>query len=581
MRNLSIFLTCIAVLATFGCGGGSSASRSTTPTPVAATISVTPASATVALAGHQSFVVHASSGAVPVVSWSVNGVAGGSASVGTITSSGNYTAPADFPSNNMITVTATSTTNSAQKGNAAVTIVYKNDTSNPQSAPIQLGTSGGNNNDQTASTCCSGTLGALVQRDGKFFILSANHVLAKSDKGTIGDPIGQPGLVDNACTDGNVVAHLSQAAPLKTSNVDAAIAQVVSGQVDTTGSLLDLGAAGSTSIAAAPPSDTLAIPSAVLAANEGVAKVGRSSGLTCGTVQSISTNISVDYDQSCGGAFAFTANFNGQVVVSGGTFSASGDSGSLIVTSDTARPLALLYAGDNTSTVGNPIGDVLNALQDSSTKSFPTMVGGGDHAVSCAPTATAQSAQAAAGAAAVTLPEDEIHRATGVKEKFAASLMSDPAVSGVGVGASADEPGAVAVVVYLSGKPLHAIPAELDGVRTKMIVGIPFSPRTGSGAQTTASSALSRDEIGRGIAVKEQHASALLSQQGILGVGVGRSDDAAGESALVFYVETGKSHAAIPATIDGVRTKIIAGDRFRAFGWNEHAKPRACSVKPR
>ena len=49
-----------------------------------------------------------------------------------------------------------------------------------------------------------------------------------------------------------------------------------------------------------------------------------------------------------------------QVAVTGGSFSAEGDSGSLIVTQSTADPVALLYAGSDADTVGNPVSGVLN-----------------------------------------------------------------------------------------------------------------------------------------------------------------------------------------------------------------------------
>lgn len=579
MRKLGLILVGTVLLVSFGCGGGSSTNSPTKPPTTTASLIVSPSTATLALGAGRAFTVRAGSGATPAVTWSVNGIAGGNASVGAITPNGFYTAPDTFPSNNKITVTATATSNSSQKGNATVTVVYPNNNAQAESAPIKLGTSGGNNTDMTSTMCCSGTLGALLQRDGKLLILSNNHVLAKSDKGQAGDDIGQPGLADNDCNAGMVVANLTQFAPLETSNVDAAIAQIVDGKVATSGTILALGAAGSTSIAAAPPSTTLADPATVMANNVGVAKSGRSTGLTCSTLQSVSTSVSVDYDQSCGGAKAFTVTFTNQVVVAGGTFSAGGDSGSLIVTSDNARPVALLFAGNDTNTVGNAIDDVLKALADPNTKTVPGVVGGSDHAVSCAPTATTQSAQAPAGTSSATLSDAEMQRATAVKEKWAAGLMSDPAVVGVGVGASDDETGRAAIVVYVSGTPLQAVPRELEGVRTKVIRTTPFTARSGP-AEQSRPVALERDEVTRGILAKERNALALLQQAGILGVGVGRSDDAPGESALVIYVERGKQHAAIPATIDGVRTRIIAGERFRAFAWNEKQPPRACKSRP-
>src|SRR5262249_25282408 len=158
-------------------------------------------------------------------------------------------------------------------------------------------------------------------RGGTFFILSNNHVLDKSDAGSPGQNIQQPGLVDNQCDvtgapPATTVANLTEAGALKPSpcsgvctgpapsNVDAAIAQINPVDVDNSGSILDLGAAGPTSIAAAPPSSTPAVPANVLSANEGVAKSGRSTGLTCSTLSSVTTAISVDYSSSCGGSKA-------------------------------------------------------------------------------------------------------------------------------------------------------------------------------------------------------------------------------------------------------------------------------------
>src|SRR5947209_10633512 len=235
---------------------------------------------------------------------------------------------------------------------------FPNDTSKAQALPIRMGTTGGNSPDSTTntgnntSTCCSGTLGALISKGGNFFILSNNHVLDKSDQGKPGDPITQPGLVDNQCKGGTLVATMSQAAPLTTSNVDAAIAQIVPGTVDTSGSILDLGVAdaATATIAPAPPSSILAAPTIGLA----VAKAGRSTGLTCSTINSVLTNVKVDYSTQCGnGGSTFSVTFTNQVIINGGSFSASGDSGALVVTTDNARPVGLLFAGNSTSTTAN------------------------------------------------------------------------------------------------------------------------------------------------------------------------------------------------------------------------------------
>jgi hypothetical protein len=563
-------------------GGGHSGPPTPTPTPVPTSITVSPTSATVALNAQQAFTATANGTSV-AVNWSVNGVQGGNSTVGMIDANGNFNAPASFPSPNLETVTATLKSDNTKMSNSSVTVVFPNDNHTGEATPIKLGTSGGNSKDSvtngTTITCCSGTLGSLVKQGTTLFILSNNHVLDKSSFGTIGDPVTQPGLVDNRCNPGTLVANLSQAASLKPSpcsgvctgpapsNVDAAIAQIGAGAVDTTGSILDLGTATSSSIAAAPPSATLANLTNVLMSGEGVAKSGRSTGLTCSTLSSLSTFVSVDYDSSCGGAKAFTATFSNQVIVNGGSFSASGDSGSLVVTSDTARPVGLLFAGNSTSTTANPISDVLNAF----TGGTLSVVGVADHTVSCDPTATAPAANPGPGASSAKLSTQERQRVARIREKQAFVLLADPAITAVDIGASQDNPGEGALLIRLSGATKNPIPAVIDGVRTMVALN--------QQAVHPRMPVLDPREIDRSIAIKDKHADALMSQPGIQGVGVGRSDDNPAETAIVIYVLSGQPRPPIPQLLDGVRTKIIEGDRFRAFGWGKETKPMAECAK--
>jgi hypothetical protein len=112
-----------------------------------------------------------------------------------------------------------------------------------------------------------------------------------------------------------------------------------------------------------------------------LAKSGRTTGLTCGEVSSISTDVRVQYQQGCNQGKKFIVDYINQVVVSGSSFSAGGDSGSLMVDAATARPVALLYAGSSSTTVGNPISDVLAAFLDLGID--VSFVGGMDQAVTC------------------------------------------------------------------------------------------------------------------------------------------------------------------------------------------------------
>lgn len=573
MRSLfSVFLSCGLILSITACGGGGGSTPSPTPTPTPTptpgAVNVTPASATLGTSGTQQFKAKDASGATVAVNWTVAGVTGSTSSPGTIDANGNYVAPASAISPKTVTVTATSQTSASASGTATVTITNN---AAAQSGAIELGTTGGNSTDSvsnsTAVTCCSGTLGSLVQQGAALLILSNNHVLDKSSFGTIGDPITQPGLVDNNCNPGTVVANLTAAAPLKPtsgttgaspSNVDAALATIVSGKVDPLGNILNLGTASSSSIAPGAPSSTIAIPANVLAANEGVAKSGRSTGLTCSTLQSISTSVSVQYSSSCGGAVAFTSMFSNELVINGATFSASGDSGSLVVTSDKAEPVGLLFAGNSTSTTANPIQDVFNAFSSGGALSF---MSNPDHTVAC----NAVQQPHSVIDSTVAPSAQEIQRVIAAKNKFSSQLMENPATQSVSIGDSLDNPREGAVVVTVQ-RPAE-IPSVLDGVRTRVIY-----------ADLTAARPTVAD-ISRVRAIKEAHAPDMMAQPGIQGVGIGVSDDNIAEPALVIYVIAGMPRPEIPAVIDGLRTKIIEGDRFRAFGWGHETKPSSCAQK--
>lgn len=455
--------------------------------------------------------------------------------------------------------------------------VFPNDQSLAQSAPVKLGTSGGNANDVGTKVCCIGTLGSLWTKAGTTnpVILSNNHVLDRSGQGAAGEVIDQPLQIECTATTAPAplaVAHLTQGAKLKPianeptgpcatdstkaalcghapDNVDAAIAEIVPGQVDASGTILDFGAVGTSSIAAAPPSSTIAIP----ALNEPVGKSGRTTGLTCSTVQSLNTTILIDYDATCGAASAsFTSYFTNQVVITGGAFSAGGDSGSLIVDTGTARAVALLYGGNSVSTVANPIQDVIAVFGGPAAFNI---VGGGDHAISCAHTATASAAQV--GETQSALMPQERQRVATVQKARAPSLIRDFGIASVDVGASADNPKEGALMLHISGKSMPAVPPVIDGVRTRLV----FDDQ-GAAAKLPAAS---DPQISHAASVKESHASDFLGKPGVQGLGVSMSADNPAEAAISIYVIKGEVHPPIPAVIDGVRTRVFEGTRFKAY----------------
>ena len=180
--------------------------------------------------------------------------------------------------------------------------------------PIPLGVSGGNINHFEGGFCYGGTLGALVKNSsGTQYILSNNHILARTDAASAGEDITQPGLIDVGCQKitNDVVADFSKAEPLRfrrgrnqpTNYVDAAIAQVRSGAVRTSGEIKGIGLLNSQ-----VATDRIGCD---------VEKSGRTTGLTTSTITSVDVTIDVDYGNGR------IARFADQFLV-GGSFSAGG-----------------------------------------------------------------------------------------------------------------------------------------------------------------------------------------------------------------------------------------------------------------
>ncbi len=95
-------------------------------------ISVSPSSATLAPGGTQQFTATVSGTTNTAVTWAVDGMYGGNTTVGTISSSGLYTAPASSGSH---TITATSAADTTKTGAAGVTVTSSSGGCNPPSSP--------------------------------------------------------------------------------------------------------------------------------------------------------------------------------------------------------------------------------------------------------------------------------------------------------------------------------------------------------------------------------------------------------------------------------------------------------------
>lgn len=311
---------------------------------------------------------------------------------------------------------------------------------------LHFGVSGGNVNDQTRRFCCSGTLGALLSAGSNQYILSNNHVLGLAGRASQGDDVSQPGLIDNNCQVSTVVADFTVAPPLS-SGVDAAIAQLRPGLMDGSGFIEDIGTISS----------VVRTPAVGLS----VAKSGRTTGFTTGTIGSINTTVSVRYPKSCGGGGGTLFTFTNQVVINSSSFSAGGDSGSLIVTNNSChQPVALLFAGSSSSTIGNPIGLVLARLS-TSLGSALSFVGG-----TCTASATLEGLSFGQG-----LSDETIAHVSAVKERREDNLLSRPGVMGVGVGSSDDNPSEAVIIVYVDMTSGFSprLPRRIDGVRVKAV----------------------------------------------------------------------------------------------------------------
>ncbi len=209
--------------------------------------------------------------------------------------------------------------------------------------PVPIGVSVG---DQGTTT---GTLGVRVTNGTNVYALSNNHVFAAVNSANIGDGVIQPGAVDGGSDTADRIGTLSDYQTIDfddgdTNTMDAAIALTSVANVGTS-----------------TPPDGYGTPSPITTQafiGQAVQKYGRTTGLQLGNVAEINVTVDVCYVVF----FDFCledARFVNQISVTPGPFSAPGDSGSLIVTQGGNQPVALLFAGGEGLTIGNPIDLVL------------------------------------------------------------------------------------------------------------------------------------------------------------------------------------------------------------------------------
>jgi hypothetical protein len=191
----------------------------------------------------------------------------------------------------------------------------------------------------------AGTLGAIVRDNatGNPFLLSNFHVMCIDNGWHVGDQMTQPSRVDTGTCPANVVGTLQRAA--LTSSVDAAVCNL-SGRGYSC-EIVDIGTVTGTA-------------TATLSMN--VRKRGRTTGLTFGTVDSISLSVNIDYGDGIG-----PRTLTNQIGIQTDTshnpkFGDHGDSGSVVV-NDSRQIVGLYFAGSSDGYgVANPIAAVLSEL---------------------------------------------------------------------------------------------------------------------------------------------------------------------------------------------------------------------------
>lgn len=501
-----------------------------------------------------------------------------------------YTAPASITGTTVMYIVGTVGTSSSKDStevllNSAGVNSDPATHESPQIAPIVLGSSGGSNTDYDTNSsnqitdCCGGTLGALIQDSGgNKYILSNNHVLAKSDQGAKTDTIIQPGLVDENCKPygsggtelpvGQLTGWLSLSS--SSTNADAAIAKVDTGMVNPSGAILELGPkqADGTLAAAPPGTSSTQGKGEAPSVNMIVAKSGRTTGLTCGSISAIDASVKVSYYKDCGETQAYlTKTYSNQVEITGNQFSDAGDSGSLVVDTADGEPVGLFFAGgvDNSGksqSIASPAPDVINELNAQLGGPY-TFVGTTDHPVSCLD----YGAGAVSAAQARTLSGPQVTRAQTALGSARQLVNPSLGILGVATGKSSDEPGTGAVVVYVTPGSKASVPATIDGVRTVVVPTTSNAVAAGSAPLTPFSEsvapAIPAAALKQGFAVKERIAAGLMEQNpAFFGVAVGQSYDDPTQPALVIYVDRNAVPATLPPAIDGMRTRYIVMNRL-------------------
>lgn len=235
--------------------------------------------------------------------------------------------------------------------------------------PIMPGISVGHKN------VTAGTLGLIVEKNGKKVILSNNHVISDCNQGKIGDEVWQPGSYDSGTSE-DKIGQLIHFNPLVFGNGNAKsncnvfnviaksinfVAKVLKRKhrfevINTSANFNEMDAA----LSSIDVDYSLEIPQigkvkGIRPAELGmkVQKFGRTTGYTTGSVSQTDVTVSVAYGE------AQAAIFHDQIIFS--PMSEGGDSGSCICDMQ-GNAVALLFAGSELATIASPIERVFSMM---------------------------------------------------------------------------------------------------------------------------------------------------------------------------------------------------------------------------
>jgi hypothetical protein len=145
LRAFCLLTLLISISGLLSCGGATAAPINGADALGPVSVVVSPSSMTIATGTTQTLTATVNNASVSAVQWFVNGIPGGGGSLGTIDSSGNYTAPQFVPNPANVTVTAVANADDTKSGSAQVTIVGAllpaQVAISPTQAYIQVGTS--------------------------------------------------------------------------------------------------------------------------------------------------------------------------------------------------------------------------------------------------------------------------------------------------------------------------------------------------------------------------------------------------------------------------------------------------------